>query len=85
MAPVEEPGMGVARRFEASAGAKFAVKDYYFEMTSKITQVSQLGTDDDGSVVTVRVDYEDIQDEDRKHLEQFVRDQEAWKGELPSA
>ncbi len=29
MAPVEEPGMGVARRFEASAGAKFAVKDYY--------------------------------------------------------
>jgi tetratricopeptide (TPR) repeat protein len=29
MAPVETPGMGVARRFDASAANRFAVKDYW--------------------------------------------------------
>ena len=64
----------------------FAVKDYYFEMTAGITQVSQMFNpdDDEGGVVTVRVAYNEIKDDDRTHLEQFVRDQESWKGELPS-
>lgn len=63
----------------------FAVKDYYFEMSGAIAQVSQMvGADDDEGVLTVKVKYDEIKDEDRKHLEQFVRDQESWKQELKS-
>lgn len=60
----------------------FAVKDYYFEMSADITQVDELGSGDDDSVIAVKVRYGDIKNEDREHLEQFVRDQDAWKDEL---
>ncbi|MDJ0976262.1 MAG: STAS domain-containing protein [Planctomycetota bacterium] len=61
----------------------FAVKDYYFEMSGGVSQVSEMvGTDDEEGVLTVKVKYDEIKPEDRKHLEQFVRDQEAWKQEL---
>lgn len=64
----------------------FAVKEYYFEMSASVVEVSQVGSDDgdDTMVDAIRVQYQDIKDDDRKHLEQFVRDQEAWKAELGS-
>jgi anti-anti-sigma factor len=64
----------------------FAVKEYYFEMSGLIQDVSKMaaGDDDDTSVEAIRVRYEDIKAEDREHLEQFVRDQESWKSELNS-
>jgi anti-anti-sigma factor len=62
----------------------FAVKEYYFEMSGRITEVSQMaaGDEDDSKVDAIRVQYQDIRDDDRTHLEQFVRDQESWKAEL---
>ncbi len=62
----------------------FAVKEYYFEMSGQIQEVSKMagGDDDDTTVDAIRVRYEDIKDDDREHLEQFVRDQESWKSEL---
>jgi anti-anti-sigma factor len=62
----------------------FVLKEYYFEMDAVILQVSEMfGTDDqDHGVVTVKVRYDRIKDDDKKHLEQFCRDQDDWKGEL---
>jgi hypothetical protein len=63
----------------------FALKDHYFEMTSTITQVSRMfgvGDGGDEGVITVKVKYDRIQDDDRKHLQQFVRDLESWKSEI---
>jgi anti-anti-sigma factor len=62
----------------------FVLKEYYFEMEAVVLQVSEMfGTDDqDQGVVTVKVRYDRIKDDDRKHLEQFCRDQDDWKGEL---
>ncbi len=64
----------------------FAVKEYYFEMSGQIQDVSKMsgGDDDDTAVDAIRVSYEDIKAEDREHLQQFVRDQESWKSELSS-
>jgi len=62
----------------------FVLKDYYFEMDAEILQVSQMfGVDDpDQGVLTIKVRYEKVKDEDRRHLEQFWRDQDDWKSEL---
>lgn len=63
----------------------FAVKDHYFEMSGTVGQVSRMaGIADaaDEGVITVKVKYDRIKDEDRKHLQQFVRDLESWKSEL---
>lgn len=62
----------------------FAVKEYYFEMSGQVVEVTKMtaGGDDDSAVDAVRVRYGDIKDADRTHLEQFVRDQESWKDEL---
>ena len=61
----------------------FAVKDQYFEMAALITQSSKTTGPSDGggneTVITVRVRYEKIRDEDRKHLLQLVRDLDSWK------
>ena len=64
----------------------FAIKEYYFEMGGQIVEVMRMsgGDDDDNDVDAVRIRYGDIKDDDRKHLEQFVRDQEAWKTEITS-
>ncbi len=59
----------------------FAVKDHYFEMIGSVVEVGEQ-TDDDGPSLTARVRYGEISDEDRVHLEQFVRDQESWRREL---
>jgi anti-anti-sigma factor len=59
----------------------FALKDHYFEMVGHIGQVSRSVTGDDG-VITVKIKYDRIRDEDRKHLQQFVRDLDSWKSEL---
>ncbi|MGE0193044.1 MAG: STAS domain-containing protein [Planctomycetota bacterium] len=59
----------------------FAVKDHYFEMLGSVVEVSEQ-TDDDGSSLTARVHYGEISDDDRMHLQQFVRDQDAWRKEL---
>ncbi len=55
----------------------FAVKEYYFEMRASVVEVSRMGASDDeeSAVDAIRVTYNEIKDEDRKHLEQFVRDQ----------
>lgn len=61
----------------------FAIKDHYFEMSGTVTQVSKLGASDgEDAVMTIRMRYDRIRDEDRKHLQQFVRDLESWKAEL---
>ena len=60
----------------------FAVKDQFFEMAAVITQSSKMSGLTDGvnePVMTVRVRYEKIKDEDRKHLTQLVRDLDSWK------
>lgn len=81
--PVErslQPGVTLKMKFRQP----FAVKDYYFDMEGKIVEVSPLigGAGDEDRVVTVRVRYDKIRDEDRKRLSQFVRDQETWRAEL---
>ena len=63
----------------------FAVKDHYFEMGATITSVSKLTGPADGGdagVIAVKIQYDKIREDDRKHLQQFVRDLESWKGEL---
>jgi anti-anti-sigma factor len=63
----------------------FAIKDHYFEMTGSVSQVSKmygLGEVGDDGIVTVKVKYDRIRDEDRTHLQQFVRDLDSWKSEL---
>lgn len=60
----------------------FAVKDYYFEMSASVVQVDELGAGEDDAVIAVKVEYADIKADDKEHLEQFVRDQDAWKAEL---
>lgn len=61
----------------------FAIKEYYFEMTADVVEVTRMLSDDENQAVSaVRVRYNEIKDEDRKHLAQFVRDQEAWKAEI---
>jgi anti-anti-sigma factor len=62
----------------------FVLKDYYFEMDADIVQVSQMfGVEDqDEGILTVKVRYDKVKDEDRRHLEQFWRDQDDWKSEL---
>jgi anti-anti-sigma factor len=61
----------------------FVFKEYYFELEAVIVQVSELfGDDAEPGVVTVKVRYDRIKDDDRKHLEQFCRDQDEWKAEL---
>ena len=62
----------------------FVIKDYYFEIEAVILQVNRMfGTDDvDQGVLTVKVRYDKVKDDDRRHLEQFWRDQDEWKSEL---
>jgi anti-anti-sigma factor len=57
----------------------FAIKDHYFEMTGTVAQSTK--GEQDGSI-TVRTRYDRIKDEDRKHLQQFVRDLDSWKAEI---
>jgi len=81
-----EPYLKAGQEMKLKFRQPFAVKEYYFEMGSEIVEVSRMaaGDDDDTSVDAVRVRYGKIKDDDRKHLEQFVRDQESWKAELKS-
>jgi anti-sigma B factor antagonist len=62
----------------------FAIKDYYFEMDAKVVETSPLigKAGDDDRVLTVRLRYDRIKDEDKRRLAQFVRDQESWRAEL---
>jgi hypothetical protein len=62
----------------------FVIKDYYFEMDADVVQVSQMfGVEEhDEGIITVKVRYDRVKDEDRRHLEQFWRDQDDWKSEL---
>jgi anti-sigma B factor antagonist len=62
----------------------FAIKEYYFEMGGEVVEViSMSGSDDEEAAVdAIRVKYDSIKEDDRKHLEQFVRDQESWKAEI---
>jgi anti-sigma B factor antagonist len=83
--PVED-FLKVGQTLKLKFRQPFAVKEYYFEMSGKIENVSQMaaGDGDDTSVDAIRVLYEEIRDDDREHLQQFVRDQESWKSELGS-
>jgi len=80
-----EPYLRAGESFKLKFRQPFAIKEYYFEMTGNVQEVTRLVSDEDGQTVhAVRVRYDDIQEEDRKHLQQFVRDQEAWKAEIKS-
>jgi anti-anti-sigma factor len=64
----------------------FALKDHYFEMDADVTDVSDIEEIEEGGsrVLNVRVTYGKVKDEDRGHLDQFVKDQEIWRGEVGS-
>ena len=81
VAPFLKPDQSLKLKFRQP----FAVKEYYFEMAGKITMVTNTPTEDEEDINAIRVQYSEIKDEDRKHLEQFVRDQESWKDELSSS
>jgi anti-sigma B factor antagonist len=57
----------------------FAIKDHYFEMTGTVANATK--AESDGNT-TVRMKYDRIKDDDRKHLQQFVRDLDSWKSEI---
>jgi anti-anti-sigma factor len=59
----------------------FALKEHYFEMDADVKDVNR--ADEDGKdVLTVRVLYGTLKDADRQTLDQFVQDQEMWRGEV---
>ena len=63
----------------------FALKDHYFEMTGMVASVHKMlgiGDGGDDGVITIKIKYDHIKDDDRKHLQQFVRDLESWKSEI---
>jgi anti-anti-sigma factor len=64
----------------------FAIKEYYFEMSGEITEVTKMALGDDEAMTAdaVKVRYDDIKNDDRTHLDQFVRDQASWKAEINS-
>jgi len=62
----------------------FALKEHYFEMDADVSDVSVLEeVEANGSrVMTIRVRYGAIKDSDREFLNQFVKDQQLWRGEV---
>lgn len=72
------PGKSLKLKFRQP----FAVKDHYFEMQAEVTEVVEMDTDEGASIVGTRVRYDDIKDEDRQHLDEFVLNQAAWRQEV---
>ena len=63
----------------------FAVKDHYFEMERqrRRRQAGRRPNEKDaGRVLTVRMAYDKLKDEDRKLLDQFVSDTQTWRKEV---
>lgn len=62
----------------------FALKDHYFEMDADVKDVSTVDELEEGgsSILTIRVIYGSVKDSDRKTLDQFVQDQQMWRGEV---
>lgn len=60
----------------------FAIKEHYFEMGGVVADVKRGAVEDAPTAITVRTTYDRIRDDDRKALQQFVRDLDAWKSEL---
>jgi anti-anti-sigma factor len=62
----------------------FALREHYFEMDAAIVEVNAAppAAPDDERVVTCRVKYSKIKDEDKRHLDQFRRDQDMWRHEV---
>lgn len=62
----------------------FALKDHYFEMDADVQDVTTLDELEEGGarVLTIRVTYGDLKDSDRQTLDQFVQDQQMWRGEV---
>jgi hypothetical protein len=82
----EDPVVGtlvVGTRLKLKFRQPFAIKDYYFEMDADIVEVTET-KEAKGKVLTVKVQYFRIGDDARKHLDQFVRDQEIWRSEVRS-
>ncbi len=59
----------------------FAVKDYYFEMTGEVIDVTR-ADEESNHVLTARVSYGDMKSSDREHLDEFVKNHKEWKSEL---
>ena len=83
--PVEaalKTGMSLKLKFRQP----FAVKDYYFEMEAEVKDLISVEDIQEGGsrVLTVRVAYAEIKDEDRVLLDQFVKDQAIWRKEVRS-
>jgi len=62
----------------------FALKDHYFEMDAEVKDVTTLDELEEGGarILTIRVQYGDVKDTDRQTLDQFVQDQQMWRGEV---
>ena len=62
----------------------FALREHYFEMDANVADVNTapaVAADED-RVVTCRVRYAKIKDDDKRHLDQFRRDQDMWRQEV---
>lgn len=81
--PVEEhltPGTTLRLKFRQP----FALRTHYFEMDADVKDVSIIEEieEEGGRILTIRVAYGKMGDEDRKHLDQFVQDQQIWRDEV---
>lgn len=78
VASILAPGRALKLKFRQP----FALKDHYFEMTARLSDVARRYDEEEDPVLEARVVYDAIGETDREHLDQFVRDQELWRGEL---
>ena len=62
----------------------FAQKEHYFEMDAQVQQLNRLEGEGGERVLTIKVAYDKIKDEDKDVLANFVKDQENWRAELKS-
>jgi anti-anti-sigma factor len=84
------PSDPVERQLTAGSSLKvkfrqpFAVREHYFEMDTSVVDVNTAPpvAADDERVVTCRVRYAKIKDDDKRHLDQFRRDQDMWRQEV---
>ena len=77
-----EADLVVGTKLKVKFRQPFAVKEYFFEMGGVVAESKKGAVDGDAHAVTCRVKYEKIREDDRKALQQFVRDLEEWKAEL---
>ncbi len=81
-----ELNVGVGTLLKLKFRQPFVVKDRYFEMDARVREVGVFeDAGNENRVLAVRVDWEEISDQDRQDLERFIRDQAEWRREVQGA